>query len=64
MIQAIIALLRIVNILLNKVYIDEGRRLEIADELIRIHRRIGVTKQIVSEISAMSEDEVDAALRG
>lgn len=64
MIQFAIALLKIVNILLQKVYIAEGRRLEIVDELMRIHHRIGVTKEIVRQVELLSEDEVDSALRG
>lgn len=64
MIQAIIALLRIVNILLNKTYIEKGRKQEVMEQLLLIHKRLGVTKDIVRKIEDMSDDEVDDALRG
>lgn len=60
---AILALLRIVNILLNHFYIEKGRRQEIVDQLMLIHRRLGVTKEIIKQIEAMTDDEVDNALR-
>lgn len=58
-----IACLRIASFIVQRVSINEGRKLQIADELIEIDRRIGITRKIVHDTNLAPEAELDAELR-
>ncbi len=63
-----ILVLRLVNKLVNWMHdrgmIDEGRRQVIAEVSLEIAKKATSKKHIQEKVDAMSEDEVDADLRG
>lgn len=57
-----IACLRIASFIVQRVSINEGMKLQVANELIEIDKRIGVTRKIVADTNLAPEAELDREL--
>lgn len=68
MFQLVLLLLQVTRLVLSHMersrLIKEGEREQIARELARVAQAGALAKEIRSEVGKLSDDEVDAALRG
>lgn len=48
----------------EKQLLDAGEQIAVAKSMAELSRRLDVVEQVRTEIEAMSDDELDAALRG
>jgi hypothetical protein len=54
----------IANIVREKKLMDAGAKAEIGRQLIEVTRSAGITDRVRAEIEAMSDEAIDAELRG
>lgn len=68
MVQLVILLLQVTKLVLTHLeknrLLKEGERQQIAREMVRAANAAALAKKIRDEVDKLSDDEVDAALRG
>jgi hypothetical protein len=60
----IIMVIKLLNFIANRIQLSEARKQIMAEEILKLEQSLKITRKIVKEADALTEEQVNDALRG
>jgi hypothetical protein len=60
----IVVVIRLLNFIASRIQLTEARKQVLAEEILKLEVSLKITRKIVKDVEALTEDEIDVALRG